>query len=197
MAADYPNAIPTLETAGANLSTNPHSELHDRVREELLAALNELGLAPSGTFSTVKARLDDMTSKADRVGCTLQRAANQSIPNNTLTFINWDQEDADTSGFITVPGGTITIPAGLGGIYSIAAQAFCSTSWGGNINDQLLLSVGGIDWYFPTQNANNGSKTAGLVVPLAAGNTISFWVKHNMGSAQNFIARIYVYRVAV
>lgn len=65
--ADYPSSIPTIADAGANLSTNPHSSLHDQVRDELIAALNELGLAPSGTFSTVKARLDDMTGQLCRV----------------------------------------------------------------------------------------------------------------------------------
>jgi hypothetical protein len=58
----YPSNIPTtgdLPDAGANLSSNPHSALHDDVRDEVIAIAGELGIAPSGTASTVRARLDD------------------------------------------------------------------------------------------------------------------------------------------
>jgi hypothetical protein len=58
----YPSNIPTtgdLPDAGANLSSNPHSSLHDDVRDEVIAIAGELGVEPSGTASTVRARLDD------------------------------------------------------------------------------------------------------------------------------------------
>jgi hypothetical protein len=59
--AVYPTALVTttdIPNAGANLSTNPHSSLHDESRDELVAIEAELGIAPSGSYSTVKARLD-------------------------------------------------------------------------------------------------------------------------------------------
>lgn len=43
---------------GANLSTFPHSTLHGNADDAIIAIETELGLAPSDTFSTVKARLD-------------------------------------------------------------------------------------------------------------------------------------------
>jgi hypothetical protein len=58
----YPSNIPTtgdLPDAGANLSSNPHSSLHDDVRDEVIAIAGELGVEPSGTANTVRARLDD------------------------------------------------------------------------------------------------------------------------------------------
>jgi hypothetical protein len=57
----YPSNIPTtgdLPDAGANLSSNPHSSLHDDVRDEVIAIAGELGVEPSGTETTVRARLD-------------------------------------------------------------------------------------------------------------------------------------------
>ena len=57
----YPGAIPSsgdLPDAGANLSSNPHSSLHDDVRDEVIAIATELGVEPSGTEATVRARLD-------------------------------------------------------------------------------------------------------------------------------------------
>jgi hypothetical protein len=59
--AVYPAAIPTVVTipdAGADLSTNPHSALHNDLRDEVIAALAELGISPSGADATVRARLD-------------------------------------------------------------------------------------------------------------------------------------------
>ena len=50
--AVYPSALVTttdIPNAGANLSTNPHSSLHDESRDELVAIEAELGVAPSGS----------------------------------------------------------------------------------------------------------------------------------------------------
>lgn len=63
MAADYPTALPTFAANGANLSTAPHSALHTDLNEEVAAIAGELGLSPSDTFSTVKARLDSIAAK--------------------------------------------------------------------------------------------------------------------------------------
>lgn len=61
MAAVYPAALATttdLPDAGANLSTNPHSSLHNKNRDEIVAIEAELGVAPSGSYSTLRARED-------------------------------------------------------------------------------------------------------------------------------------------
>ena len=58
MAASYPTGLPTKTAAGANLGTDPHSTLHDSKWDEIVAIATELGLVPSGSDSTVRARLD-------------------------------------------------------------------------------------------------------------------------------------------
>lgn len=60
MAASYPSSLPVKDAAGANLSTNPHSTLHDDMYDEIVAIATELGTLPKGTAATVKARLDSM-----------------------------------------------------------------------------------------------------------------------------------------
>lgn len=60
MAAVYPSTLPTRATAGANLSTNPHSTLHNNMYDEIVALCTELGTVPKGGYATVKARLDAM-----------------------------------------------------------------------------------------------------------------------------------------
>jgi len=58
MAASYPASLPVKDPAGANLSTNPHSTLHDGMYDEIVAIATELGTTPKGTAASVKARLD-------------------------------------------------------------------------------------------------------------------------------------------
>lgn len=68
MATNYPAALDTTATlpasagVGANLSTFPHSTLHGNADDAIIAVETELGVAPSDSFSTVKARLDAMVS---------------------------------------------------------------------------------------------------------------------------------------
>lgn len=64
MASNYPASLDTTATlpaaagVGANLSTFPHSAHHGNANDAIIAIETELGTAPSGTYSTVKARLD-------------------------------------------------------------------------------------------------------------------------------------------
>lgn len=64
MAASYPSSLPAKDSAGANLSTNPHSALHDDMYDEIVAIATELGTLPKGTATSVKARLDLFESGA-------------------------------------------------------------------------------------------------------------------------------------
>lgn len=67
MASNYPASLDTTATlpsagaVGANLSTFPHSALTGNVNDAVIAIETELGVAPSGTETTVKARLDRVT----------------------------------------------------------------------------------------------------------------------------------------
>jgi hypothetical protein len=62
--AVYPSGLPTsgdIPDAGADLAANPHSSLHDDMRDEIVAICAELGVGPSGSAATVRARLDDLS----------------------------------------------------------------------------------------------------------------------------------------
>lgn len=112
MAASYPSSLPTtarLPTSGgvgANLSTFPHSDIHGFTNEELLAALTELGVSPSDTFSTVKARLDSLSTRMP----TWHQAASIA---------------ATTSGTTTLIVATLVIPAQLfAGFVTVGAMMY-------------------------------------------------------------------------
>lgn len=67
MATNYPAGLDTTADlpasggVGANLSTFPHSTLHGNANDAIIAIETELGVAPSGSETTVKARLDRIT----------------------------------------------------------------------------------------------------------------------------------------
>jgi hypothetical protein len=64
MASNYPASLDTTTTlpaaagVGANLSIFPHSALHGNADDAIIAIETELGVAPSGSDTTVVARLD-------------------------------------------------------------------------------------------------------------------------------------------
>lgn len=67
MTTAYPTGLDTTAThpaaagVGANLSTFPHSTIHGNSNDAIIAIETELGVAPSGAETTVKARLDRIT----------------------------------------------------------------------------------------------------------------------------------------
>jgi len=142
-----------------------------------------------------------------RTGCTVSRAANQTLPFQTLTNISFDTESVDTDGFITVPSTSITIPAGLGGLYMIA----------GWVQGQNSLGTSGATTIYTTGSANQiatasapalsggipsfgGKDTLGvsLMVPLAAGDIVRMSAYQSVASPSiNVQAYLTCYRMAV
>lgn len=52
----------------------------------------------------------------------VRRVSSQSIPGLTATMVSFDTEDSDSSGLVTVPSTTITIPTGMGGTYALSSK---------------------------------------------------------------------------
>lgn len=52
----------------------------------------------------------------------VNRVSPQSIPGLTATFVSFDTENSDSSGLITVPSSTITIPVGMSGLYAVSIK---------------------------------------------------------------------------
>ncbi len=90
MPASYPTSLPVKNAAGANLSTDPHSALHDGKYDEIVAIATELGTSPKGTFASVKARLDANTlgTVAFAARITSQSTITTAIDVTSLT-VTW------------------------------------------------------------------------------------------------------------
>lgn len=70
MSTDYPAALDsfTNPTSGVHQDVVPHAQQHTDINDAMEAVQAELGTTPSGSRSTVKARLDSMD--VDRVLCS-------------------------------------------------------------------------------------------------------------------------------
>lgn len=105
------------------------------------------------SFSIIKL---DSGKVGSGVGTKVYNAGTQSIPNNTITPVTFDSEEFDTDSFHSTSVNTsrFTIPAGLGGIYSLSygTNATTSNTWelGFRLNGTTLLrgwSGGGASYF--------------------------------------------------
>lgn len=138
-------------------------------------------------------------SSSGRTGGTWTRAANQAINSGTITSISWDTEVADSDGFCTPTSSTITIPAGLGGLYAVSARVTHAWQNNGSLEFMRIVcsSAGTYSWEGDANNAVALQLAGTIVVPLAAAETITVAYLQGTGGAQNVTARIDLYRLGL
>jgi hypothetical protein len=147
--------------------------------------------------SGAKVRLAGGESR--RIGCRLRRALGQSVAPATLTNISWDTEDEDTDGFHST-GATITIPAGLDGLYDVTIRANTSTLVGRTLIRLVpSSSIAGMPTLFrtliPTSETDWSLSVAGI--PLVAGDTFVVQVYHSNSGNLSWFAWMSCYRQGV
>lgn len=128
--------------------------------------------------------------------CRVTRNAALSVVNGTATtVIPWDTLVGQTDTFITVTANGITVPAGLAGWYLATLRIITpvSLSWeiyaAINANDMMMANMS-----FDA-GAVNTNRLQTLMVPLAAGDTLGWKVRHNSGSAQNITGSFDIIRL--
>lgn len=186
--ANYPNSLPAISDAGANLSTNPHSGLHDDLRDEQLAIATELGTNPKGSYTSVKTRLD---------GAWLQpshflRSTNQAITTSTATAITFESEVSDTEGWGTVSTATFTCPTN--GLYLISASLLWSETVSSATASTIELEGEPLEAF---TFAGGFHFIAAETCFVFAGDTVQVMAEHTEGSTKNVdVARVYFKRLA-
>lgn len=140
------------------------------------------------------AELQRGASLRRRRGTTVTRSSNQSMAGSALTAVSFTTEVADTDGFIAVTSSTVTIPAGLGGLYAVTFTAAFAASFDGYARIRRNGgSAAGDRWQ--TTSGTIGGISHSVTIPLAAGDTIDVAIWNN-GSAVNLTsAGLNVYRV--
>jgi hypothetical protein len=158
------------------------------------ATLVRQGVGANGTVLTAdSAEADGVkwatpSAAASFKGCRLFNSATQSIPNNTATAINYGSESFDTDNFHSTSTNTsrITIPAGLGGKYSV----FAIVEWPANTNGsrEIQIRIDGVvagQTIVDYQNFSSGAfyqKTAGIL-DIVAGSYIEVFCLQSSGTS--------------
>ncbi len=134
-----------------------------------------------------------------RIGCALRRVANQSVATGTSQFMNWDTEDQDTHGFITVTSGTVTIPSGQAGVYAFAFRALGSltvaTRTFAEVNVTSSLAGATAEYRVVIPVAEDRASPGG-VSRLAVGDTLVCNVFHSEAGNVNFTGNFQCWRVS-
>ena len=127
-------------------------------------------------------------SSSGRTGFSLARNAVQSISGGATIFtaISWDTELTDTDGFIAVTSDTITIPAGLGGIYALTGTVNWASAPGTNSSVEIYNVTNGNIFRQAVGGASQMTNcTVTVTIALAASDQIQLRVSHGGGSAVN------------
>lgn len=135
-------------------------------------------------------------SQTGRTWAWVQRTANQSIANGTLTTVTWDTVNSDADSFHS--GATFTqlaVPTGLGGVY----QVFGTILYGAVVtNTESYLTVNGTDLRMTAGGGNNHTFEAfSTTTLLSAAGTIALRVYQLSGGAVNFTGTLNMLRLAI
>jgi hypothetical protein len=169
MAAAYPAAYDAMSAPAASLSGPPlHSAMHTQINQVLAALEAELGLDPSGTFATVRARLDALSppgAKRVRLGGGTLNTANASVG-----YVSFPTEVYDTAALhenVTNPT-RITIPAGGAGLWSVGYTIDYANTGTGDRQSWISVNRGGTPTRLGMSTIPGGN---GQLVPVVAAST--------------------------
>ena len=152
------------------------------------------GAAVAGTY--VDVLTDGSTARLlspVRAGGSWSRTSGQSVGSGSQTTITWTTEGLDTHGFLTPTSGTVTIPAGMGGLYAITAQLVTYYVSG---RCYAQITAAGRIYRVPFTSPGEDLVSVSATVPLAAGDTISVAVFHTSGSTITWTGALYVNRAS-
>lgn len=154
----------------------------------------------ASSFALADHRHGRETDTTTRKGVTLE-AASFSVPNGGVTTISWTTETVDAGGYIAVASSTITIPAGLGGVYALSVRGV----WAGVFTEarNIFIVADGVTHPIALATPLSGlggayiqNWSATLVLPLDAADTVSIGIGHGNAGAQSTTAHLELYRVA-
>jgi hypothetical protein len=135
------------------------------------------------------------TSGTGRTEYRARHLAGTTSADTAVTAVSWGTEVADVDGF-AAGGTTITVPAGLGGIYAITVDAVWTTTFTSTVPSTLTLTTTPQVFRTGIMSAY-GNGSLGVVVPLAAADTVSLSVYQNSGSTRTIdtATEIFMYRL--
>lgn len=180
---------------GTVVPDTPPTPAHCRVELPDGKVITAAGAAVSG--AVVDVLTDGSTARLlapTRAGGSWSRTSGQSVGSGSQTTITWTTEAVDTHGYLTPTSGTVTIPAGMGGLYAITAQLDAAAALGGRCYAQITAA--GQIFRSPFTSPGEDRVAVSATVPLASGDTISVAVYHASGSTITWTGALYVNRAS-
>lgn len=137
-----------------------------------------------------------------RMGCSIRRAANQSVGNATggAVYVSWDTQDADTDALFAPTSDTVTIPSTGAGIWAVTVRLSWGSVLGGTARTFLALELNATanDVYrLPAAPIGEQFVGASWVLPFDASDAFKIQVYQSSGAANNLTAELHCYRVAI
>ena len=180
---------------GTVVPDTPPTPAHCRVELPDGKVITAAGAAVSG--AVVDVLTDGSTARLlapTRAGGSWSRTSGQSVGSGSQTTITWTTEGLDTHGFLTPTSGTVTIPAGMGGLYAITVALDADAPLGGRCYAQI--TAGGQIFRGPFTSPGEDRVAVAVTLPLAAGDTVSVAMYHASGSTISFTGALYVNRAS-
>ena len=180
---------------GTVVPDTPPTPAHCRVELPDGKVITANGAAVSG--AVVDVLTDGSTARLlapTRAGGSWSRTSGQSVGSGSQTTITWTTEAVDTHGYLTPTSGTVTIPAGMGGLYAISVALDAGAALGGRCYAQITAA--GRIYRTPFTSPGEDHVSVSATVPLASGDTISVAVFHTSGSTIAWTGYLDVYRIS-
>lgn len=188
------DAVTTVKILDANVTAGKLAS--DSVTTAKILDAN-VTAAKLASDSVTTAKIADGSVTIAKLGLTevkLRRVAVQSYSysggSSQTGYISWDTEDADVAGFISATSDTLTVPAGLGGLYLWNYRFTCDLTSGTAATcrgNSLLVNADTIaiveDIAFSNGAATNG-QTSGMIY-LAAGDTLKVGIRVDLDTSSN------------
>ena len=119
--------------------------------------------------------------------------AAQAFVDEVAVDISWDTEVSDSDGFLTPPGTTLTVPAGLGGIYLVQG----SFTWTGvAAAGSVWITMGSYSATVEAGQASLTTSSALAIFPVAAAQTIKL-TAYNSWGAGTLAGTLFVHRIGL
>jgi hypothetical protein len=120
-------------------------------------------------------------------GCSLKKSASQSVADNTVTAMTWDQEVFDTDGYHSTVTNTdrITIPAGKGGYYLVTCVLYFNDTDADTWRDIRIYKNGTNTMATRVPGSNQSAKAPVIsdIFALASGDYIQAYAVQASGAS--------------
>lgn len=136
----------------------------------------------------------------DRRGGTWSRVANQSIASGGAgSAISWDTEEDDTDGYLVphaTTGTTVTVPAGLGGLYTVTAAVVGAVAVRAFVDIVPVAATLVLPAQFREPiDLTEDRAVISATFPLDAADTFTIVAFQNSGAPVNFTGWLSAYRL--